>query len=192
MRTDDQELHHLYNKHELGPKMYRRLASGYNNYPALTRCPCGDWLVYSNDRGAWLPLYGHVAADFINANPEIYPEIKEYWTRLPKLPDECTIAPWEGIDYNVEGHIKAYHNKPAAIILPTNGGQDPEMVGHMLDDLPQLMPQVPSEYTQGDQGLYQSVTVITTDNTATQKPLGQGTNIAPPNIHNLWGMLGGN
>jgi hypothetical protein len=183
MRTEQQQLHELYNKHELGPKIYRRLVSVYNDYPALTQCPCGDWLVFDNNRQVWLPLYGHAAADFINANPEIYPALKEYWTRLPKLPAECTVAPWEGIDYNVDAYIKAYYNKTAAIATPVEGEQNP---GITQTPYPCTTdnPKLPDEYIQGGRSIYRSGAINTPDN-----PAAQGTPVAPPNIHNLWGIL---
>jgi hypothetical protein len=191
MRTDQQELHHLYNKHELGPKVYVRKITGvYNVYTALTQCACGDWLVYNTTKSAWEPLFGHVAADFINANPEIYPAVKAYWPDMPKLPAECTVAPWEGIDYNVESHVKAYHNKTAPITIPTEGGQDPDSG---MDDLKQFQIMPSGPYQQQDSGhIWQtSHTICTQDSMNQQNLLGPGTPVAPKTIHNMWGILKG-
>jgi hypothetical protein len=71
----------------------------------LTQCTCGDWFVYNKTKCMWEPLYGHIAADFINDNPGLYPVLKAWWPDKPYNPEHQ--IPWEDIDRFVDDDIKA-------------------------------------------------------------------------------------
>ena len=193
MRTEQQQLHDAYGKHELGPKLYRNKTDPHTNWPALTQCPCGDWHVYNTAAGAWEPLMGHVAAGFINQNPELYPILKAWWPDMPH-PSQPTPVPWEGIDFNVDPGIRAFYNPAAKINPEASGDQNPASEQDLLTKMFMPLATPPSEYnnldTLGAPDSWRTVTISTTDNTAGQNIISpNGTPIAPPNVHNLWGLL---
>lgn len=190
MRTEQQQLHDAYDKHELGPKLYRINKDPYQNWPALTQCPCGDWLVYNSRTAAWEPLYGHVAAVFINEYPELYPILKAWWPDKPTAGPEP--VPWEAIDYNVDMPTKAFYNPGAKVSKTPTGHQNPALDKSSMDtNLWGMHAPVPSPYQPlTSQDSWVSITT-TTDNTAAQKPISSpGTPKAPKSIHNIWGILG--
>lgn len=189
MRTEQQQLHDAYDKHEVGQKLYRVPSNTYSNWPALTQCPCGDWLVYDASDKAWEPLFGHVAAAFINHNPDLYPVLKAWWPHRP-----CKGTPevdWDGIDFNVDPGIKAFYDHQAPVHAKPKGSQNDALdIEKTRNILGKMIPNQHDHLGSGDYGLYKSVTISTTNNTAGQNIIGaQGTPIAPPNVHNLWGMM---
>ena len=179
MRSEQQQLHDAYDKHERGQRLYRAPKDPYSNWPALTQCPCGDWLVYNASDKAWEPLFGHVAAGFINQNPELYPILKAWWPHRPCKGEPAVT--WDGIDFNVDPGIKAFYDPAAKVVAKPSGHQNDSMEAANLGQyLHNIMPAVPKEYTQDDYGLYKSVTISTTDNTAGQiLPGASGTPVAP-------------
>jgi hypothetical protein len=110
MRTEQQQLHELYGKHEPGPKVYQYKGLAGDALATLTQCPCGDWLVRYKPTYAWEPLDGPVAAYFINDYPELYPLLKAWW---PDRPDTTLRVDWGAIDRSVSRAIRTFY-KPAA------------------------------------------------------------------------------
>jgi hypothetical protein len=104
MRTEQQQLHELYGKHEPGPKVYRCEGLDWNDASALTQCSCGDWLACYRLTDAWEPLYGLAAVNFINDYPELYPLLKAWWPNKPHNPEDKTS--WRDIDRYVSYAIK--------------------------------------------------------------------------------------
>jgi hypothetical protein len=110
MRTEQQQLHELYGKHEPGPKVYQHEGLAWDAPSTLTQCTCGDWLVRYKPTYDWEPLGGIVAAYFINDNPELYPVLKAWW---PDRPNTKFRVDWGMIDRSVFQAIRTFYN-PAA------------------------------------------------------------------------------
>lgn len=72
-----QELHRLYNKHDVHGKTYT--ADGPRMWDEICICTCGDILIHNRVLENWEPLYGAVCVPIIIQNPELYPIIKAYW-----------------------------------------------------------------------------------------------------------------
>jgi hypothetical protein len=158
MRTEQQELHRLYDKHEMGPEIYRRNESHpYSIYRALMQCPCGDWFVHNTQANTWEPLFGYVAADFINSNPELYPMLKAYWQNMPPLAPENNAASWDDVNCRVDQDIRSFHSKAAISSKPLGSEQ-----GSDKDLIPPAVPIQDYNYKDPSPGVWTSISTSST------------------------------
>lgn len=126
MITELQELHRLYNKHEIG-KTWSATTSSH--FSAITQCACGDFLIWNCVELVWEPVYGNVCAQLINSNPDLYMMLKAWWPdRYIPAGVEGHACGWDKVQSYVNGNIVAAMRDQIDMRPCLNSTQDMENI----------------------------------------------------------------